>query len=401
MKFANENSLRREPCVKVLHYVKQFSPLSETFVYNQIIDLQVKGILNSVVTHKRLNAETRPYDGTIYELQEDQSFFQREIRRFLRKKGLHKYALSFVLWEKILEEVSPDLIHCHFGKSGFYISHILEKLGGDIPLLISFHGTDVLKTPTQDKWYRRGISKISKNPKILFTTPTIFLKDAAIKNFGIDPIKIFVNPNGFHDAFGEFYRKKPLDRDTCYKIINVARFVKWKGQNYLIQAFGDFVNNVTPNAKLTLVGYGECKSKLLSLIEDLDLQSKIEILESVPHSDIPEILRDHNLYVQPSITDTKTKQAESFGVTILEAVAIGLPVIVTDSGGMKEVILGGDNASARVVKEKDSKALFEAMSAIYRETRNLDSGLRDRILSRFNQSNNSSTILEIYKELCD
>lgn len=103
--------------------------------------------------------------------------------------------------------------------------------------------------------------------------------------------------------------------------------------------------------------------------------------------------------MQPSITDRKTKQAESFGVSILEAVAVGLPVIVTDSGGMQEVVLGGDQATAIVVEEKNCRALCEAMTRVYECGRNIDPVLRSRILERYNQPNNTAGVVRMYEYL--
>ncbi|APG25500.1 glycosyltransferase family 4 protein [Syntrophotalea acetylenica] len=384
--------------MRVLHYVKQFSPLSETFVYNQIIDLQSGGIENFVVTHKRVNAEGRPF-APVFELSEKKSFFYREMQRFLRKHGYYKYALSTKVWKEILQKFAPDVIHCHFGKSGFYVSSILDKLKIDLPLLIAFHGTDVLKTPFEDTSYKSQIQRTSLKKKVAFTTPTLFLKNLAVSNFGIQPDKIVVNPNGFRCDFNGFYRVRKNDGHSSFKIINIARFTAWKGQDYLIKAFREFSGRVDCDVALTLVGYGERKPALLQLINDLGLQDKVTVLESVPHESIPAILKEHDLYVQPSITDHKTKQAESFGVSILEAVAVGLPVIVTDSGGMQEVVLGGDQATAIVVEEKNCRALCEAMTRVYACGRNIDLVLRSRILERYNQPNNTAAVVRMYESL--
>ncbi len=66
---------------------------------------------------------------------------------------------------------------------------------------------------------------------------------------------------------------------------------------------------------------------------------------------------------------------------------------------MRETILNGDEATACVVAEKDGDAFADAIGRLYRGTRNIDGGLREKILSRYNQKTNTATILALYKRL--
>ena len=72
------------------------------------------------------------------------------------------------------------------------------------------------------------------------------------------------------------------------------------------------------------------------------------------------------MYLQPSIVDPKTFQEESFGVTLLEALAVGLPLIVTRTGGMPEIV-GEDNAFARTVPDRDHDALYRALKEMFED----------------------------------
>ena len=96
----------------------------------------------------------------------------------------------------------------------------------------------------------------------------------------------------------------------------------------------------------------------------MGLTDTVRFLGTVPHDEIPAILAEHDVYVQPSIVDRSTRQTESFGVAVLEAIAVGLPVVVSAVGGLPYVV-GEPNEFAITVPPEDVEALFEAMVAVF------------------------------------
>ena len=74
-------------------------------------------------------------------------------------------------------------------------------------------------------------------------------------------------------------------------------------------------------------------------------------------------MAEHDVLVQPSIIHPGTRQCESFGMTALEAIAVGLPVIVTQSGGLPELV-GRECEWARIVPQNDPSALAAALTTM-------------------------------------
>jgi glycosyltransferase involved in cell wall biosynthesis len=136
--------------------------------------------------------------------------------------------------------------------------------------------------------------------------------------------------------------------------------VHWKGHEFLIRALAEFRRKISADVHLTLLGDGELKQPLQALVANLGLNDAVSFLGRVAHGEIPQLLAAHDVYVQPSIMDVKTKQTETFGVAALEAIAAGLPVIVSDVGGLPYVV-GKPNEFAKIVPAGDVNALVEAL----------------------------------------
>ncbi len=386
--------------MKVLHYIKTFSQPSESFVYDQIVNLEKKGVDNYILTQKRELADERPFD-------EAKIYVVKERKRHLMERVLHKifYWRKYNLrnpkdFVRAIKEINPDVIHAHFGNNGVFIKKLLKKYDLKVPLVISFHGTDITSKPVLDFTYRQEIKNLKSYPELIFTTQTEFLKGKMV-SFDIPEQKIKKINNTFNRGFSEMRKEEFFEFGDTLKIINISRFINWKGQKYLLQAFAKLVNNLYENAELTLVGDGERRKEMEGFAEEIGIKSKVTFLGFVEHKKIPEILRKHDVYVQPSIKDEKTHQEESFGVVILEAIAVGLPVIVTDTGGMSETIVKEDEQFSFVVPQKDPDSLYEVfekmLSNKYEFKDNRD--YAERVMEEYSTEKQISSTVEIYKSL--
>ncbi len=181
---------------------------------------------------------------------------------------------------------------------------------------------------------------------------------------GIALNKIHLLYNAFNSAFLSHRKQRFFKIGDELKLINTARFIEWKGQAYLVKGFGRFVREVYGNSSLTLVGEGDTLEKVKSLAKSEGISKKIHFLGGVPHREIPRLLSDHNLYVQSSIIDPKTYQEEGMPLAVLEALAIGLPMVVTRTGGMPEIV-GENNPFARIIPDQDSDAIFKALKELF------------------------------------
>lgn len=342
--------------MKVLHITKTYLSLSETFIANTLKILHSEENSNYLLTANRETPYSADLSAALY------------IRDWFDWTGLQKFSLgrrvlnrldSFFVWlakgriKKFVATYKPDLIHFHFGWSFQVFGKTLTDLG--LPMVVSFHGRDVTVYPREYPGYKDDIIKLSRMNSVQFSACSNYLREELIK-LGVSPEKITVLYNTFDLAVFPIQAKKTTNENRKkLKILNVARMIEWKGQKYLLEAFSQFLSSGR-KGELLLVGAGETLEDLRSLAIQLQISEHVQFLGGRSHKEVAEIMRDCDVYVQPSMHDPVTKQCETFGVVLLEAIASGLPIIATSTGGMPEVVTDGSSQGQFYFLVKDRNA---------------------------------------------
>lgn len=341
--------------MKILHYIAYFSIYSETSTYDLITNLsKINHLENIVVTHNRINKYERPFKNVI------------EVKKFLRfhKRYLYKLlGLSFTkrTLKKILS-LKPDIIHCHFGISGKAIYKILEDKSYSIPIIVTMRGTDTTSLPFIDKEYYEVLKKMFCSNNFFFTANSNFLRNKLI-DLGANEKRVFKIYNTYNQNFFNHHKAIKFNQGDKLRIVAVGRLVNWKGHEYLVEAFSRLVKEIYEDAELTIIGEGDLRNHLMKLIEYQGISDKVKFLGKIEHKSLPLILQKHHIYVQPSIRDDKTRQEEAFGVSLLEAILVGLTVIATKTGGIPEVI-GRGNQHAFLVQPQDSTEIYSILKDV-------------------------------------
>lgn len=381
--------------MKVLHYTQEFSPATQTFIYDQIIGLKGRGFVIEVCTRLRTNETDRPFD-KLNIVGNFNSIPPSKLRLTYNRYGTYLVTIGFGKWRKIINRFQPDIFHCHFGWALVDILPLFNICRIRKPLLVSLHGTDVTMYPNMVKDFRRLVNNYKGN--IHFTCPSEYLKKEATKTIGISSDNITVLPNMFNLSFLN-KKIKTYEQGAVFKIINIARFVKWKGHQYLVEAFSEFVKNKEKNARLTLIGDGGESNNIVRLIKKHGIEDKVNLVKYISHDELPELLVEHQVYVQPSILDLSTNQCESFGVSVIEAIASGLPVIVTGTGGLPDTISTETNNSAIVVEEKNAGEIYDALCHVYDCNAEQDIQYRKLITEKYHPDNYFMNLEEIYSSV--
>ena len=389
--------------MKVLHYSPKFSVTSETFIYDQITSLQKLDLDCSVVTNNRLNIEERPFDSVTL-LPFKRFISNRVTQKLAFGKGfeLLPFFINYTRWKALLFSFKPDIVHCHTGNAGKVWFHLRTKLTYKVPLLISLHGSDVTMEPYLKKGYRHSLTLIAQDNDVLWTVPSEFLKTKAIDVFDIDPSKVIVVNNGFNSNFSaESVKKKNEISDfSKIKILMIGRFIPCKGHEYLLKALPELLM-VYPSCSITLVGDGPLFDVNIQLANDLNISKKVTFIRSLEHSRIAELMKEHHYYVQPSIKDELTQQEESFGVAALEAIATGLPTVVTNCGGLPEVIASLPSEYGKVVPQQDASAIAQALKTMINNNKRIPDRLICSIKDNFSMEKNALKVQSIYKRLIE
>ncbi|WP_428377249.1 glycosyltransferase [Lichenicoccus sp.] len=259
---------------------------------------------------------------------------------------------------RLLGARRPALIHAHFGIDGVYALPIAERL--KIPLVTTFHGYDAtLSTAalfTSPAWvnyplFRRRLARRGD----LFLCVSSFIRDRVLA-MGFPEERTHLHYTGVDcDAV--------TPRDPAQEmpvVLHVARLVEMKGTRYLILAFAALVRE-RPGLQLVIIGDGHLRRPLQALARSCGIASQVRFLGARPHAEVLDRMRRAMMLVLPSIK-TRTGRVEGLGMVLLEAAALGVPVVATRVGGIPEGV--DDDRTGLLVPERDPDALRQAMLAL-------------------------------------
>ena len=186
----------------------------------------------------------------------------------------------------------------------------------------------------------------------------------------------------------------PQRAESSVRIGTAARLVTVKGLPTLLQAFAHArarLGTEDIDLKLDIAGDGPEKGALEDEIEALGLSESVRLLGW--RDDIPRFLDSWNLYVQSS-------SAEGFGLSVLEAMAAGLPVIATRVGGLPELI--EEKATGLLVNAGDPVAMGDAIAALAPDARRralMGARGRERVMRFFSVEKEVHSIRAVYEKL--
>ena len=357
--------------MKIAFIVSGFPTLSQTFVLNQITGLLDLGHDVEIFARSNPNEPKKHPDIDKYHLIERTHYmpqiphnlikrrlkaiyliitnFHQSPLRILKSLNIHKYgkhtiSLIYTLIPFLDEKF--DIIQCHFGPCGNLGSYLIQ-IGVQGKLVTMFHGYDV----------RLGIKEGKNIYSQLFKVGDCFLaiSDYNYKNlvrFGVNPEKIILHTVGIDvNKFSYRYQSTADKSTTTIKIITVARLVEEKGLKYGIQAISKLLKrNPELNLEYHIVGEGELEGDLRKLVKELSLEEVVCFIEPMDQEEIIGKMQQAHIFILPSI-------AEALPVVLMEAQAVGLPVVATSVGGVSQVII--DGKSGFLVPERDVDALAE------------------------------------------
>lgn len=242
----------------------------------------------------------------------------------------YELALSSRLLD-VVKNAQIDVLHVHYAIPHAYAAYMAKKMlldeGIEIPIVTTLHGTDITLVGSHP-FYRPAVT-FSINHSDRVTAVSESLRQDTLRLFDIKT-KIDVIPN-FIDAKKIDRVEKPCKRSLLAKkeekiLTHISNFRPLKRIMDVISIF-ELLNKDIP-CKLMMVGEGPEKIKAVEYVEKAGLEEKILFLGN--SNEIDKILCYSDLFLLPS-------EKESFGLSALEAMAHGVPVISSNAGGLSEV----------------------------------------------------------------
>lgn len=271
----------------------------------------------------------------------------QRLNRFIENVYFHEVEMSnyplfefqlytLALTSKMIEVIKYeklDLIHVHYAIphaiSGYLAREIIKKSGGNLRIITTLHGTDITLVGLEPSFL--PLVKFSIEESCGVTAVSRFLKEKTLTNYHIEKditvINNFIDTELYKPATSNGF-KEHIAPNGEKVLIHTSNFRPVKRVSDTIRVF-DIVRKEVPS-KLLLVGDGPDRSECERLSRDLGLQKDVIFLGK--QDALVDILNSADLFLMPS-------QSESFGLSALEAMSCGVPVISSSVGGLPELIV--------------------------------------------------------------
>ena len=340
MSGSSETQWSGDQSVRVLFMMANYSAVSETWL-RRMID----GIREHVAAVAAVGIAK--VDPSLEDLPHFDLARTKRGRRFIER-----FAKSWLLRHEELRRFIKDErishVFCHYGTLAASYLPLFKEL--DVPVFVHFHGFDATfdlrnddGTPHHGSDYRQKIVELSHHA--VYVSNSEFTKGQLVAA-GVAPERIVVKHLGVEVAA----EPKRHSNTKPVNVLTVGRLVDVKGADLAIKAFERAVASGA-DALFQIIGAGPMGARLEAQIAASPARDRITMLGALPFSEVSKHLQQTDLYIQHNIHDPNTNRYEAYGVSILEALAIGVPALVTRSGGVPEVV--GDLAPMLAVEPGD------------------------------------------------
>lgn len=275
----------------------------------------------------------------------------------LRTKSVISPKLLFAYFalKKIIKSEGIDIIHSQTRVSGVLASWVSRKTG--VPLVSTAHGF------YQRRWGRRVFPGWGRFI-IAISEP---VRKHLIEHFGLNPERVILVHNGIDTnrrREAEGARQKAEDREQIRKKYGlkdgpvvgiIARLSEVKGHKYLISAMAK-VKEQIPDVQLLSVGDGKIRKDLERLVRGLKIDKNVYFIPAV--SDTAEPLSVMDIFAMPSLQ-------EGLGLSVMEAMLMGVAVIASSVGGIKSLIK--NNETGILVEPANPQALAGGILSLLKD----------------------------------
>lgn len=318
---------------RVAHLTECYAQTGEAYIYDQVrLTRRYDGFL---LAEAKAHSTYDPVGNVLSYKPLLKKYFSRRVANFLRREVYPQWYNRNLndFFSNQIQRSGCDIIHAHFGMLGARVLATKRKLSK--PLVISFYGVDASFCVRSPYWIPR-YKKMFEGADMLIT----LCEEAStrLKELGCPESKIREWDIGI--SLDEYRWRKPALNENV-KFLCVARFVEKKGHFYLLRAFAEAART-RPNISLTLLGHGHLKPEIQRLVAELNLASKVNIIDSTGMLNFYDVhkaaLFKHDVFVLPSVIAKNGDDESGVPVVITHAMATGLPVISTPIGGINRAV---------------------------------------------------------------
>jgi L-malate glycosyltransferase len=343
---------------------------------------------NSIHTQKWIEYfSTLNYVIDLISLTETDYNYKRNVRvHFIKTSSSNKlsYFLLISKVRKLVDIIKPDILHSHYASS----YGMLGRMCNYHPFVVSVWGSDVYEFPVNNpfnktllKYILNGADAVcSTSEDMKSVTERYYKGSIRITPFGVDT--------------KHFRQENPVFNKDCITVGVTKGLEKIYGINYLIEGFSEVLKTVNnKDIRLLVIGDGTERENLINLCVNLGIKHKVDFIGSVSNEYMVHYINKMDIVCIPSLS-------ESFGVSAIEAEACERPVITSNIGGLKEVVI--NNKTGFLIESKNSNEIADKIKLLINNielAKQLGKNGRRFVVNRFSWNNNTRIMHGLYDEL--
>jgi glycosyltransferase involved in cell wall biosynthesis len=386
---------------ELAYLLRMFPQISETFIANEVLRLEEVGLPLRLFSYRRPREQVNhecvrrvqtPIEYLVDPLwrhplkliqanwavyRHDSARYRRTVRyvvgHSLRRRKLNDFQrlLQAAYLARLVKAGGVRHLHAHFARGATEVAALVSMLTG-IPFSLTAHAGDIYTAKPDDLR-----EKISAAQFVATCTQAnqVYLQGLLDEE---ERYKIRLSYHGVDLQKFNFGAAGRADQPPV--VLAAGRLVEKKGLHYLLEACG-ILKESGHDFRCLILGEGPERGRLESIVKMLGLESRVDLPGSCSQEELLILYKQASVFVLPC-TVVDNGDRDGIPNVILEAMAVGLPVITTPVSGVPEVIRDGHNGL--LSPERDSKALASAIARV----------LNDPALSEELRSNAVSTVVE-------
>lgn len=340
--------------LNVVYSVASWLPLTMKWIYTQIkyLDNFTPLILtNTIADHEQY---------TQYPIFSIDQSGQRKIFEYLRKAGIRAIP---PVYAKAINQYRPIVLHSHFGDWGWYDLPMAKRYS--LKQVVTFYGYDISKLPvSHPKWILRY--------RELFDHAHLFLCEGpymaqTLVTLGCPQDKVRVQHLGVDVDTIPFLPRQPGENGEV-RILIAGRFTEKKGIPYALEAIGR-IKESFPKIRVTVFGDStrirgdeDEKNKIMNIIQRFHMEPITKFKGFQPFDVLLKEMFNHHLFLSPSVKAHDGDTEGGAPVTIIEALASGMPVISTSHCDIPSVVT--HNVSGLLSNERDTDGITNSLERL-------------------------------------
>lgn len=288
--------------------------------------------------------------------------------KFMKRKSAIKKGFAKI------NSLKPDLFHVH----EYQMVPIARSLISDVPIILTEHSSTLSANLGIKKYL--AISAFKKANVIIAVSEYQRNKILSLEKNA----KVFVINNFVDDIFLNAKKVIRVDNNEI-RIISVGNLIDKKGFKFLINV----TSKLDQRFSLTIVGDGPQKEELRVLVNELKLENKVFFTGSLDRISVLKKLTESDIFVSAS-------KIETFGIAILEALAVGLPVVTYDNGGVRDFMT---DSCGIIVTDYTTEAFVNSINVLVNNINEYDPlKIKNYVIKNFSAEKFAEKLNKIYKE---